>query len=302
MINFIELRGSEIYNKALKFFRIQRTFDLVVGTKYYYLSRDINTALGVKFFNQDSQGFPIQVLDYDNILDRDSDESQTGTPVKAAFVELSSVQRQPGESNSDTGILKVKSSNSGDTTQKVTITGRATISGQEAEVTEEITLTGTTAVSSTYTYVYIYSISKSADTAGYVLVTDDTEAFVYSIIDQYRDKSEYQKWRFWPTADSTDTIKVTGWRRQIIPQNDSASIDAPYDLLLPFIQGLRADVHDVNFDMVKAQKFEAKFEQGLQEAIENDTWSDGEEMSLADKQYRYNPMSDLEDVAEDADE
>lgn len=298
LINFIELRYGRIYNKSLKFYKTERTFATVSGTKYYYLPRDLNVALGVKFFNQSSRNVPISECDYDYILSRDPDESQTGFPIRAAFVELSTVQRQPSET-SDDGTLKIKSSDSNDTSQKVTITGRATVGGQQVEITEELTLTGTSAVTSVNTWVYIYSISKSDNTAGYVTVTDSTDTYVYAIIDPYRDRSEYQKWRLWPTPNSADTIKITGHRKPIVPQNNSATLDVSTDLEAAFIQGLRADVHDANFDMVKAQKYESLFEQGLEEKIGNNTWGDDAEMSLADKEYRYNPLANVEDVDED---
>lgn len=295
LIDFIKLRYGRIYNKSLKFYKLERTFATVSGTKYYYLSREFNVAAGVKFFNQSNDNYNIEVKDYDYILSCDMDESEGGTPVFAAFVELSSVQRQPNDSG-DSGVLKIKSSSVSDTTQKVTITGRATDGTNEFEVTEEHQLTGTTVITSTYTYISIYDISKSDETVGYVSVLDTTQTYIYTIIDPYHGRSEYQKWRLWPTPDSADTIKYTGYRRPRIPQNDSALIDVPEDLESPFVAGLRSDVHDVNFDMIKAQKYDLIFEKGLSENIVNDTWNDNEEMTTAQEEPRE--IETLEDVDE----
>lgn len=301
LLQFIDLRYGRVYNKALKFYQAERTFATVSGTKYYYLSRELSLAHEVKFFNQSNDNYQIRVRPYDYILRRDQDESETGKPIRAAFVELSSVQRQPSET-SDDGTLKVKSSSTNDTTQKVTITGRATIGGQQVEMTEELTLTGTTAVTSAYTWVYLYSISKSDDTAGYVSVWDSTQTYLYTLIDPFRDRSEYQKWRLWPTPDSADTIKIVCHRRPIVPQNNSAVIDVPLDFQSAFIQGLRADVHDINFDLIKAQKYDGFFEQGLSEKIENDAWNDGEALSTREKEFRYDPMWNVNEVDEDAED
>lgn len=299
LIAFIQLRYERIYTKALKFYQTEGTFSTVSGTKYYYLSRELNLSRPIKFYNQSSDVYNIRNVDYDDILSRDMDENETGTTIRAAFVELSPTQRQPSET-SDTSTLRVKSSSSSDTTQKVTITGRATDGTRQFEVTEELTLTGTTAVASTYTYVYIYDFSKSTDTTGYISLLDSTSANLYAIIDPNRPRAEYQKWRLWPTPTAADTIKYVGHRRQRIPQNDSALIDVPSDLEAAFIQGLRADIHDINFDMLKAGKYDAIFERALQEAIENSTWADDEEVSTADDDYRYNELTSLQDVPEDS--
>lgn len=300
LIDFIKFRYERIYNKSLKFYKFDTTFATVSGTKYYYLSRELNTSAPIKFFNQTSDNYPIHVKDFDYILSRDKDESESGTPIYAAFVSLSSVQRQPNDSG-DSGVLKIKSSSTSDTTQKVTITGRATDGTNQYEVTEQHQLTGTTAITSTYTYNSVYDITKSDDTVGYVSVLDSTQAYIYTIIDPYRERSEYQKWRLWPTPDAADTIKYTGYRRPRIPQNDSALIDVPIDFQASFIAGLRADIHDINFDMIKSQKYEAIFERGLNELITNNTWNDGEEMSTAEEELRFNELTSLEDIDENTD-
>jgi len=299
LMRFISLRTERIYNKALKFFKAERTFTTVAGTKYYYLSRDMNVALGLRFFNQSNSTYKIHNRDYDEVLTMDPDESETGTPNRACFVELCPVQRQPIET-SDNGTLLVLSSDATDLSQRVVIVGRALISGQEVEFTEELTLAGTTPVSSARNWRYIYQLSKSADTAGYITVTDSTGTFIYAIIDQYSDSSEYQKWRLWPTPTSADVIKYTGHRRAIMPARDGAVLDVPQDLQAGFVQGLRSDIHRVNFDMIQAKEFEAMFLEDLQEKISNDTWNDGEQTELAPRRRRYNPLRDIEDVPEDS--
>jgi len=299
LMRFIDLRCARIYNKALKFFKAERTFTTVAGTKYYYLSRDMNVALGLRFFNQSNSTYRIHTRPYDEVLTIDPDESETGTPNRACFVELCPVQRQPIETT-DTGALRVRSSSASDAAQTVVIVGRALISGQEVEMTEELLLNGTAFRASAYIWRYIYQLSKSADTEGYVTVMDDTETYIYAIIDQYSTSSEYQKWRMWPTPTSADVIKYTGHRRVIIPSRNGAKLDVPQDIQAGMVQGLRADIHAVNLDMINSQKYEAMFEQDLQEKIDNDTWNSGEQTELAPRRRRYNALRDVEDIPEDS--
>lgn len=299
LIDFIRLRYDQIYNDTLDFYRTEGTFALVSGTKYYYLAKQLNLAIKPKFFNQTDDNHPIDICDYDQILSLDSDQSETGTPWKAAFVELSPVLRQPNES-SDTGTVGAKSSNASDTSQSVTIAGLRTVSGVTIEDQEEITLTGTTFVSATKTGWHTFrTVSKSDDTLGYVTVSETDGGDTYSVIDPYATNSFYQKWRFWPTSDTTDTIRYTGYRFPVVPQNDAATLDVSPDLVAGFIHGLRADVHDVNFDMMKAQMFEAKFQEAVQKAKENNMWGDGQPLIVGSaRQRRYDPNSIFEEVDE----
>lgn len=292
----IELRYDRVYNHALDFYKCEGTFSLVSGTKYYYLDRQLNLAHKPKFFNQTDDNQPIELIEYDKILEIDSDQSETGTPRKAAFVELCQVKRQPNES-SDAGTVGAKSSSSSDTSQKVTISGLRTVSSQNIWDTEELTLTGTTFVSATKTGWHTFKIvSKSADTAGFITVSDTDGGNVYSIIDPYADNAWYQKWRMWPTSDVTDTIRYTGHRLPIVPQNDSAALDVSPDLVAGFVHGLRADVHDLNFDMIKAQKYEQKFEEALQLAKENNMWGDGKVLLDHSEYDTLDPRDELNDV------
>ncbi len=300
LIQFIDLRYSQVYNHSLDFYKCEGTFSLVSGTKYYYLDRQLNLAQKPKFFNQTNDDRPIEVCEYDRILKKDSDQDESGTPWLAAFVELSQVKRQPNES-SDAGTIGVKSSSSSDTSQKVTISGLRTVSSQQISDTEELSLNGTTFVSATKTGWHTIRIcSKDDDTAGYITVSDTDGGNVYSLIDPYATNSWFQKWRLWPTSDVTDTIRFLGHRLPIVPQNDSAALDISPDLLAGFIHGLRSDVHDSNFDMIKAQKFEAMFQEALQTSRENNMWDDGQDLVEASETYRkYDPYWNLDELDED---
>lgn len=300
LIKFIELRYDFIYNDTLDFYRTEGTFALVSGTKYYYMARQLNLAIKPKFFNQTDDTHPITSCDYDHILSIDPDQSETGTPRKMAFVELSPVQRQPNES-SDTGAVGAKSSSSSDTSQEVYISGLRTSGGVLIEDTDVISLSGTTFVASAKTGWHTFRVvSKNEDSVGFVTVSETDGVNTYAIIDPYSSHSEYQKWRAWPTSDVTDTIRYTGYRLPVVPQFDSASIDVSHDLLAGFIHGLRSDVHDVNFDMIKAQKYEGMFREAIQKAKENNMWGDGQDLVDGSDSYRrYDPRGNLEDVDED---
>ncbi len=303
LIEFIKLRYARVYNRALDFYKTEKTFATVSGTKFYYLDPEFNVSLGVKFFNQTSDNYKIKVKDREYIYDRDPNESETGTPRIAAYIELSYVKRQPNES-SDAGTVGIKSTDSGDTGKAVTISGLRTVGSNLIEDSEEIETdgtAGTTFVAGTKTGWHTFRVvSKEEDTAGPIIVSDTDGGNVYAVLNPFGRRAEYQKWRLWPTADAAETIKVIGHRKPIVPQENSAALDVPTDIEAAFVHGLRSDIHDVNFDMIKSQKFEALFEEGLQTALENSMWGDGQELvEGSESRGRYDPLSDLEEVDED---
>jgi hypothetical protein len=300
LIEFIKLRYAKIFNRALDFYKTETTFATVASTKFYYLDPELNVSLGVKFFNQTDLNNPIQVKDRNYIYERDPDESETGSPRVSAYIELSHVKRQPNES-SDAGTVGVKSTSASDTGKAVTISGLRTVSSQVIEDSEEISTTGTAFAAATKTGWHTFRvISKEEDTAGAIIVSDTDGGNVYAVINPYGRRAQYQKWRLWPTPDSVATIKVTGHRKPIVPQEDSATLDVPSDIEAACVHGLRADIHDVNFDMIKAQKYDALFEEGLQMAMENSMWADGQDLvEGSEGRRRYDPLADLEDVDED---
>ncbi len=299
LIDFIKLRYSRIYNDDLDHYKDEGTFSLVSGTKFYYIDRQLNLAKKPKFFNQSQDSKPIEVVDYERILKADPDQDETGTPWCASFVEMCQVKRQPNES-SDAGTVGIKSSSASDTSQKVTIAGLRTVSSQVIEDQEEITLTGTTFVSATKTGWHTFRVvSKNADTIGMVTVSVSDGGSVYSVLPPYSRNSWYQKWRMWPTPDVTDTIRYLGFRFPIVPQEDSAVLDVPPDLVHGFVQGLRADAHDDNYDMIKAQKYDAIFEAELQKAKENNLWGDGQILIEGGAEKKFDPFWNIPELDED---
>jgi len=279
---------------------VEETFATVNGTRYYYLPRSFSLAQGVRFFNQSQPENRVKVVDWEQILKADPDQDETGTPEYAALVETSPTQRQPSEV-SEVNTMRVRSSNSADT-NTVTIAGTArdASSSRDFETQEQITLTGTTNVTTSNRWVYIRQFSKHNDSTGHILMFDSTNTNLYGIIDPYESQSEYQKWRLWPTPTAADTFRVLGYRNPIVPQNASARLDVPRGLEASFIEGLRSDVHRHNFDFIMANYYEAKFEAGLQAFKEKVLLGSDEIVTEGEQEDEdYTPLRYLEDVSED---
>lgn len=300
LVDFIRLRYERIFNEALKYYKTEETFATINGTRYYYVPRRFSLSHGVRFFNESQPENRIKIVDWEQILKADPDQDETGTPEYAAIVEVSPTQRQPSEA-SEVNTMRVRSSNSADT-NTVTLAGRVrdANSSRDFETTEQITLTGTTNVITSNHWVYLRQFSKHLNSTGHILLFDSSNTNLYGIIDPYESQSEYQKWRFWPTPTAADTIRAVGYRKPVIPQNASGRLDVPQDLEASFIHGLRADIHDINFDMIKAQKYEGMFEAGLQKFKDKMLLFSDEIVTEGEQEDEdYTPLRYLEDVAED---
>jgi len=296
VIDFIRLRYERIFNEFLKYYKVEETFATVSGTRYYYLPRTLSLVHGVKLFNQSNPNSQIKGTDWSRILTADPDQDQSGTPEYVALVETSPVERQPTEA-SEISTFLIRSSDNDDV-NTVTISRKARSGSRDFETTEQITLTGTTNVSTVNTWVYIRQFSKHGNSEGHILMFDSSNTNLYAIIDPYESQSEYQKIRLWPTPDSADTIRALGYRRPIIPQTASGRLDVPQALEASFIDGLRADVHRINFDFIMANHYDSKFEDGLQRYKEKIILSSDEVITEGQEEEDFNPLKELGEISE----
>lgn len=76
-------------------------------------------------------------------------------------------------------ILSIVSSSTADTSQTIRVTG---INSSDIEVSESITLNGTTTATSTNSYKEIRSITKSASTIGYITITSNSGEVTIAIL------------------------------------------------------------------------------------------------------------------------
>ena len=298
LIDFIRLRYERVFNEALKFYKTEETFATVNGIRYYYIPRIFSLSNGVRFYNQSQPGRGITVVDWEQILEWDQDQDQTGTPTHAALVGISPVLIQPKDTSlTTTASFVVRSSSLADTTQTIELSGTRIDGSNRFTDVQTVTLNGTTNVTIPGSWNQVTEFSKSGNTTGYILLRNTADTSTYAIIDPYEAAPQYQKWRLWPTPTAADTLNIVGYRIPIIPQNAAGRLDVPLDLEGSFIHGLRADIHDINFDMIKAQKYEGMFEAGLQKFKERMLLGTGEVFTEGVQDSdAYDPLNQLPGV------
>lgn len=128
----------------------------------------------------------------------------TGNPYFMILSEMRGVTTQL----SSASTIGAVSSSASDTTQKVLVKG--IVSGEEDY--EELTLNGTTQVTTTKSFSSIQSITKSATTAGRVTITstgDSSTLLVLSPIDQ---TARLRQATFYPTPSASATITIHHFR------------------------------------------------------------------------------------------
>lgn len=139
----------------------------VADTAVYVLPYDFHKGL---FLRQTSSPVLMEEQDATKFYEETPDPTSpsTGKPTKFIINGLIWASAHPSSASK----LSLASTSSSDTTQTVTIRGVA--SG--VDVVEEQTLTGAVAVTSTNTYTQLFSIAKSAATAGTVTATSNAAA------------------------------------------------------------------------------------------------------------------------------
>lgn len=144
-------------HRQWSFRRRSATLSTVSGQTDYPLDKRVGQPYSIL---SSAAPYRLRPLSRFNLDRADPQRALTGDPKIAAISDLSPVIAQP----SAAAIVQVVSSNTADTTQKVIVKG---IVGGEEDY-EQLTLNGTTTVSTTKSFTSITSLSKSAATSGRV--------------------------------------------------------------------------------------------------------------------------------------
>lgn len=117
--------------------------------------------------------------------------------------------------------LTVVSSSTADTTQTVVIVGRE--STNNLQVSEVITLTGTSSVASANTYAIggLLRISKSAQTSGTITIAGQTSATTFSRISPEERAPRFKRIGLYPIPSSVLTIYLEYYERLRLLVNDA---------------------------------------------------------------------------------
>lgn len=170
---FINDRATEVYRRCnlLDINRSDYQFTTTSGTEDYVLPSDFGKEISVV---DTTNKLVLSRLDpQENTRYNYSQLEATGV-VNGYVIMDKTVRAQPTSASQ----LSIVSASASDTTQVVYIKGLDT---NGYETYEEVTLTGTSAATSTYTYSRVHLISKSAATVGAVTVTSNSAAVTVAI-------------------------------------------------------------------------------------------------------------------------
>jgi len=148
-----------------------------------------------------------------------ADEQDSSSTPNVYWPEQTSIKTQPASASQ----LTIESSSTSDTSQTVRIWGRDA-SGNE--LTEEKTLTGTSAVTSANTYTTIDKVSKSDVTDGYITIKSNAGVVTNAIIDAKEYEATYLKIHLVRRPNSAIEYTITYKRkfRRLVNDNDTMLI------------------------------------------------------------------------------
>jgi len=228
------------------------SFDTIAKTQDYVLPDDF----GKEIYTLDStNGRELSRVNMQDLVRVYPDSiTSTGTVYRYAILD-DAVENQP----SSASTITVVSSSSSDTSQKVLIRG---ISGN-VEITEELSLNGTTNVTSTNSFSRIKAISKDADTVGKITVTAGSTTI--AVLAPKVLESRYKKVRLHYVPTQTLTIKMPYIIKPLPMIEDS---DYPIIDIADLIEiGAMADAWRYKRHFLKAKNYEILFQEQLADYV-----------------------------------
>lgn len=212
----------------------QSTFTSTTGLDYFITSSEVDQVIDL---SERSTPIVLALQRYYAMLNKHFDAVgvTTGNPVTASPMGEIGVMAALAAD----GTLSVVSSSASDTTPKVRVNG---YDSNLVPVTEVLTLTGTTPVTSANTYTskegYEPRFSKDADTVG--IVTISAGAVTLARLAPEEREVRYRKWKVWPTFSSAITVYMTFKRRIRELVNDEDTPDIECDNALKMFAFARA--------------------------------------------------------------
>jgi len=232
------------------------SFTTTASTRDYVLPEDFGKPLNAY---DDSNNLSLKRIDYQRMLiDNVSSWDSNGT-VEAYDILTLPVQNQPSSSS----VITFTSSSSSDTTQTVHIKGMS--SG--VIIHEDITLNGTSDVSTTNSFTEILSITKSAATTGKITGTSNSAAVTVAIMSPSALDYKVKVVRLFQTPANTLTIKMPYF---VVPYPLEDDYDSPVvDCANYLIQRATAKILRRKRQYDKAKDFDIEAEKVFQGIIWN---------------------------------
>jgi hypothetical protein len=230
------------------------TFTTASGTQNYVLPDDFGKEVSAR---DTTTGVELARVDYQELVTNYPDAvSDSGSPARYVIYE-DVVKAQPTSSSA----LAIASSSTADTTQIILIRG---ISGG-VEVSESVTLTGTTVANTTNSYTRVKGISKSAVTTGKITITSNSAAVTVAVLAPSVTEARYKliKLHYVPTSALVISLPYITKPMPMINNNDYPVIDVS-DLIEI---GAESDAWFYKKQGAKASAKETQFAVELQQYI-----------------------------------
>jgi hypothetical protein len=191
------------------------SFSSVADQRSYSLDIEFNKILSVRDITNQLDLLP---LTEGEIEESDPDFSYKGTPDSYSVTGLSMVQNQP----SSASVITVVSSFASDSAQRVRLNG---FDANGVDVTELLTLNGTTNVVGSVQFKEITQVVKSSTTVGDVLVTAGAETIVR--IPSFSLAREFQPINLYPIPSGVNEYVVRGLKKARLMVNPEDIPDLP---------------------------------------------------------------------------
>jgi len=172
------------------------SFATVASTREYYVKCAYRRIKSVVDQTDNNVLEEVSVKDIE-LWDPDQDDS--GSPLRYAVEGLYEVKAQPSSASK----ITVVSSSASDTSETVRLVGEDA-SGNLIQ--EQVTLNGTTNVTSSNTYTKLNRVRKSANTVGFITISAGSTTL--AIIDMHDVRSQYVRLIMDPTPDGANTINL----------------------------------------------------------------------------------------------
>lgn len=215
---------ARVWNaKQWTFKQRKTTLALTSSTSEYNLGKDIGEPYIVL---SSLSPYLIRATAEEDFDTRVPNPTATGNPDRYMLFEYAGVEVQPTAASA----LSITSTSASDTTQSVLV--RGVVSGQEDY--EQVTLNGTTPVSTTKQFSSIRSVTKSAETAGRVTVQSDSGTVTNLTMGPLEKTIRLKKVRFYPTPSNSGTITIKHFKVPFVPTQalDDSEIPSRWDYVV----------------------------------------------------------------------
>lgn len=255
------------------------TFTTTSGTAIYFLNHRVSMKQVPALYDA-TNNRELREVSVESIYSADPTPTETGTPDKWAYLGQSHVQAL----NTAAGTVTVVSSSAADVSQKLMV--RGLVSG--AERYEELTLNGTSTVTSTLSFDInsVESVSLSAACAGVVTVARSVT--IATIPPGYL-RVECPKIRLQLVPGGTYTIVYPYYKKPVKPTQDNDIIDIPNEAFKALRYGIEEIGHMNNGDMDYSEASRKKYIEAKRELW---IWSNRNLNKNETKDYRRTPPFD----------